>query len=95
MNIRGEVVSQGGTIGRRARSDVSVLGNESATPAAILQPHVRATAARCAQAGAVFVAHDSTELRFSRARLGLGRVAGDDTHGSIGHFAVAVDAKTR
>jgi hypothetical protein len=50
---------------KAARSDAALeatyrfLGNESVTPAAILQPHVTATAARCAQAGAVFVAHDS------------------------------------
>jgi transposase-like protein len=56
---------------KAARSDAALgatyrfLGNESVTPAAILQPHLSATAARCSEAGAVFVAHDSTELRFS------------------------------
>jgi hypothetical protein len=86
---------------KAARSDAALeatyrfLGNGSVTPAAILQPHVSATAARCSQAGAVFVAHDSTELRFSSERDGVGRVAGDDTHGFIGHFALAVAAKDR
>jgi hypothetical protein len=53
---------------KAARSDAALettyrfFGTESVTPAAILQPHVRATAARCAGAGAVFVAHDRTEL---------------------------------
>ncbi len=86
---------------KTARSDAALeatyrfFGNESVTPAAILQPHVAATAARCAQAGAVIVAHDSTELRFSSERDDVGRVSGDDTHGFIGHFALAVAAKDR
>ncbi len=71
------------------------LGNDSVTPAAILEPHVAATVARCAEAAVVFVAHDSTELRFSTARDGLGRISNDTTHGFIGHFALAVGAKNR
>lgn len=71
------------------------LGNDTVTPAAILQPHVAATAARCAAATAVFVAHDSTELRFSTERDGIGRIASDATHGFVGHFALAVAAKNR
>lgn len=71
------------------------LGNDAVTPATILQPHVVATAARCAAATAVFVAHDSTELRFSTERDGVGRIAGNTTHGFIGHFALAVAAKNR
>lgn len=86
---------------KTARSEAALeatyrfFGNDSVTPAAILQPHVAATAARCAQAGAVFVAHDSSELRFSSERDGVGRVSGDETHGFIGHFALAVGAKDR
>jgi IS4 transposase len=71
------------------------LGNESVTPAAVLEPHVRATVSRCASAGAVVVAHDSSEFRFSSERAGLGRVAGDTTHGFLGHFALAVAACDR
>jgi hypothetical protein len=71
------------------------LGNEAVTAAAILQPHITATVARCAHAGTVFVPHDTTELRFSTERDGLGRVAGDDTHGFLGHFALAVSAQSR
>src|SRR5512137_1420758 len=80
---------------KAARSDAALeatyrfFGNESVTRAAILQPHVAATAARCAQAGAVFIAHDSTELLFSTERDGLGRLRGDHTHGFLGHFALA------
>ncbi len=71
------------------------FGNEAVSPAAILQPHVAATVARCAQAGAVFIAHDSTELLFSTERDGLGRLRSDHTHGFIGHFALAIGAKDR
>jgi hypothetical protein len=71
------------------------LGNEGVTPAAVLEPHVRATADRCKEAAAVFVAHDSTEFRFSTEREGVGRLAGDETHGFLGHFALAVSAGNR
>ncbi|MFL5302458.1 MAG: transposase DNA-binding-containing protein, partial [Anaeromyxobacteraceae bacterium] len=69
------------------------FGNEAVTPAAILQPHVAATVARCAAAATVFVAHDTTELRFSTEREGVGRLGEDTTHGFLGHFALAVGAK--
>lgn len=71
------------------------FGNESVTPQAILQPHIAATVARCAEAATVFVAHDSTQLRFSTAREGIGRVADDVTHGFLAHFALAVAAASR
>lgn len=66
------------------------LGNDAVTPGAILEPHVAATRDRCAQEQLVFVAHDSTEFRFSSERADLGRVAGDETHGFLGHFALAI-----
>ncbi|WP_242355033.1 IS4 family transposase [Anaeromyxobacter sp. SG64] len=71
------------------------LGNEAVTPEVVLVPHVRATVSRCASAGAVVVAHDSSEFRFSSEREGLGRIAGDTTHGFLGHFALAVAARDR
>lgn len=71
------------------------LGNATVTPEAVLAPHVRATVARCADVGAVVVAHDSSEFRFSTDRDGLGRVKGDTTYGFIGHFALAVAARDR
>jgi IS4 transposase len=71
------------------------LGNEAVTHDAVLEPHVRATASRCASADAVVVAHDSSEFRFSTEREGLGRLAGDTTHGFLGHFALAVAARDR
>jgi hypothetical protein len=71
------------------------FGNETVSPAAILQPHITATVARCAQSSVVVVAHDTTELRFSTEREGVGRITGDTTHGFLGHFALAVAAKTR
>jgi hypothetical protein len=71
------------------------LGNESVDADAILRPHVVATTERCRAAGAVVVAHDSTEFRFSSPREGLGRLAGDLTHGFLGHFALAISATKR
>lgn len=71
------------------------LGNDAVTPEVVLEPHIRATAARCRHSGAVVVAHDSTEFRFSSEREGLGRVAGDSTHGFLGHFALAVAMRDR
>lgn len=71
------------------------LGNEAVSPAAILQPHIAATTARCAQASLVFVAHDTTEFRFSTEREGLGRLVGDERNGFLGHFALAVSGKAR
>jgi hypothetical protein len=71
------------------------LGNEAVTPEAVLEPHVRATAGRCTGAGAVVVAHDSSEFKFSTEREGLGRVTGDTTHGFLGHFALAMAARDR
>lgn len=71
------------------------FGNEAVTPDAIQRPHIAATVARCADVGTVFVAHDSTEFRFSTEREGIGRVAGDTTHGFLGHFALAVSGRNR
>jgi hypothetical protein len=71
------------------------LGNAAVTPDAILGPHVAATVARCAATAAVIVAHDTTEFRFSSEREGIGRVAGDSTHGFLGHFALALAAPSR
>jgi hypothetical protein len=71
------------------------LGNEAVTPEAVLQPHVAATVERCRSREVVFVAHDSTEFRFNSAREGLGRISGDQTHGFLGHFALAVSAVGR
>jgi hypothetical protein len=71
------------------------FGNQAVTPAAILRPHITATVGRCGSACAVVVAHDSTELRFSTEREGVGRVAGDSTHGFLAHFALAVAVKAR
>lgn len=71
------------------------LGNEAVTPDAILEPHAAATRKRCLAAEAVFVAHDSTEFRFSTEREGLGRLATETSHGFLGHFALAVAAANR
>lgn len=71
------------------------FGNDAVTPAAILEPHVRATVERCAQLDVVLVAHDSSEFAFSTERDGVGRLRGDNSHGFLGHFALAMSASNR
>lgn len=85
---------------RAAGSDAALeatyrfFGNDAVTPAAILEPHVRATVDRCAQVGTVLVAHDSSEFAFSTDR-NVGRLRGDQSHGFLGHFALALSAPDR
>ncbi len=71
------------------------LNNVKVTPEAILAPHMRATAERCAQVGPVLVAHDSSEFTFSGPRADLGRLRSDTTWGFLGHFALAVAGRSR
>jgi hypothetical protein len=66
------------------------LNNESVQPEAILAPHYRATVERCTQSGPVIIAHDTTELRFSGERSGLGRLTTSD-YGFLAHVALAMD----
>lgn len=66
------------------------------TPEAILEPHVQRTAERARQAGAVIVAHDTTEFGFSTDREGLGRVGDNDARNAFFmHTALVVDEQTR
>src|SRR5947207_12164510 len=55
------------------------LGNSRVTLDGILAPHIRATARRCAEAGIVYVASDTTECSFSGEERGtrLGRLHGN------------------
>jgi hypothetical protein len=71
------------------------LRNESVTPDAILAGHLAATLDRCRQAEAVLVLHDSSEFTFSGPREDLGRLSSDQTHGFLGHFALAIAARNR
>jgi Transposase DNA-binding/Transposase DDE domain len=68
------------------------LRNEAVTPAHILAPHIAATVERAAAAKTVIVPHDTTEIRFSTYREGLGRL-NDRGHGFFAHFAIAVSAE--
>jgi Transposase DNA-binding/Transposase DDE domain len=70
------------------------LNHEAVTPQEILAPHVARTAQRVAAYEAVVVAHDTTELRFSTEREGLGRLS-DTGHGFLAHFALALAMPTR
>lgn len=65
------------------------LKNEKVTPDGILAPHYAATARRAKEAGLVLCAHDTTELSYSTARQGLGRI-NDGGRGFFAHVALAL-----
>jgi hypothetical protein len=65
------------------------VGNEAVGWQDVLEPHLRATAQRCAGAGLVRVVHDTTDFVFSGDREGLGPVM-KDTRGFFLHAAFAV-----
>lgn len=69
------------------------LRNQRVSLAALLEPHVEATRARCEAVGDVLVIHDTTDMVFAgeRARSGLARL-GPARHGFWVHAAVAVSA---
>ena len=71
------------------------LNNDRVSPEAILSAHVKATAERGAQASTVFIPHDSSEFSFSGPREDMGRLSSDTTYGFLGHFALAVSARSR
>jgi len=70
------------------------FGNDSVEPSSVLQPHHRQSAARCAERGAVVVAHDSTDFVFAGNRRGLGRMRGHKERGFFAHVALAVSWDT-
>src|SRR5258708_13936561 len=62
--------------------------NEQVEPKAILEPHRRATVARCNELPLVRVAHDTTAFSFHGDRDGLGKV--DRGSGSHWHASLAL-----
>lgn len=72
------------------------FGNDRVTPAAILEPHIRATARRAAAQRRILVVQDTTEFEFGGAatRQGLGRLLRPG-QGFFGHVALAVSADGR
>ncbi len=69
------------------------LNNEDVTPEAILEPHIRSTAARVKVAGRVIVACDSTEFSFGPvARGDLGPVGHGKSYGFGAHVSLALTA---
>jgi hypothetical protein len=67
------------------------LRNEGVTAAGILAPHIAATVKRAVIAKTIIVAHDTTEIRYSTDREGLGRL-NDQGHGFFAHYALAISA---
>lgn len=71
------------------------IGSEHVDPAALLEPHRRATAARAASAkGRLLVIHDGTEMKFTGnvKREGLGMLP-NGTQGFIAHPALCADIR--
>lgn len=68
------------------------LNSEAVRPSAVMEPHQKQTALRCAEARDVVVIHDTTELEFSGSvrRRGLGRLRTQDDQGLLLHAALAV-----
>ncbi len=69
-----------------------LFSHKAVTPAAILQPHRDQTRSRCAQAGLVLVAHDTTEFVFSSHREGIGQLRSPHDHGFLMHASLALTA---
>jgi hypothetical protein len=70
------------------------LNNKSVSAEVIMEPHKKQTALRCAEAGSVFVIHDTSEVEFAGVakRKGLGRLRGESSQGFLLHAALAVAA---
>ncbi len=69
-----------------------LFGNEAVDEQAILQPHRDQTRERCAQAGTVLMAHDTSEFVFSTHREGLGHLRSLNDHGFLMHASLAITA---
>jgi len=69
------------------------LRNPAVTLAGILEPHLQATAARCAEAGRVLVVHDTTECQWQgEQRQELGPLRGSKAQGFLAHIALTLSA---
>jgi hypothetical protein len=67
-----------------------LLRSDEVTLGAVLEPHIRQTAIRCAEARSVIVIHDTTECEFSgEKRRGLGKLRGND-QGFLLHPSLAI-----
>jgi hypothetical protein len=68
------------------------LRNEHVTAQAIVAPHLKRAAQRAVQAGAVVVAHDTTEFNFGTTpRTGLGTVGRGKSYGFYWHISLAIE----
>jgi hypothetical protein len=70
------------------------FGNDSVTPEAILAPHFRQSAVRCAEHDRILVVHDTTQFEFpgNSKREGLGRLIKPSAQGFFGHFSLSLSA---
>jgi len=68
------------------------INSPSVTAATIMQPHVKQTTLRCAEAGRVVVIHDTSEVEFAGTvrRKGLGKLRSNSSQGFLLHTSLAV-----
>ena len=71
------------------------LGNERISPSQILRPHIERTHERCRQSGRVLAVFDTTELRFTGERNGLGYLSHAKSRGLLAHVGLALSADGR
>lgn len=69
-----------------------LIGNDAVTFGAVLAPHIDQTSLRCAQAGRVFVVHDTSEVELPGRvkREGLGPLRSANSQGFLMHVSLAV-----
>lgn len=68
--------------------------NPGTTFEAVLEPHVRATVRRVSSHAEVVVVHDSSDVRYSGHREGLGRLK-KSGHGFVSHLSLGVSTDER
>lgn len=68
------------------------LSNEAVTPLAMLAPHFIQTVERAVMLGRVVIAHDTSELKFSTDRDGLGHLRAQSERGFLMHASLAIAA---
>ena len=83
-------IPQAATAKKELQGAYRFLSNQAVTAAAILEPHIQQTVARCTNVPLVIVAHDTTQLDFSSDRDGLGYTHGASTHGFFAHVSLAI-----
>jgi hypothetical protein len=87
--VPGKSLPEAARDGAELEATYRFLGNSRVTAERILAPHFRCTIARAVAAKVVFIAHDTSEIRYSGARHDLGFVM-HEGHGFFAHVGLLV-----